>query len=198
MSLIDLLDLSQSVLDGVLFGATYALIGIGFTLIFGVANLINFSHGSVFMVGAYVGWWLAAGLGWPFLALLPVVILVSAALGIAIERFQQLDIEGLLLGIRPQARRREEDEEHHRRERAQQARQSQLLVGTLLGLGAGSIVYGSARYFSNLRLLERGEFRPAYHGAAVLAAAVAGLAGGVYGSALRRRWEGDGERSDVL
>ena len=68
-------------------------------------------------------------------------------------------------------------------------------MGTLLSLGGGSIVYGAARYFSNLRHLERGTFKPAYLGAAVLAAAVAGLAGGVYGSALRRTWQRRHERA---
>ncbi|MFM8736169.1 MAG: hypothetical protein ACKOGB_00405 [Betaproteobacteria bacterium] len=44
MDLLDLLDLSQSVIDGVLFGTTYSLIGIGFTLIFGVMHKINLSY----------------------------------------------------------------------------------------------------------------------------------------------------------
>jgi uncharacterized membrane protein YidH (DUF202 family) len=110
------------------------------------------------------------------------------ALGIAIERFAQLDLQELL---RPQRQaisatgstQGNDDDEVDRRHDKEQ---SQVLVGALMSLGTGSIVYGTARYFSNLRSLERGKFVPAYHGAAVLAAGVAGLAGGVYGSALRR------------
>jgi branched-chain amino acid transport system permease protein len=77
----------DQVINGLAIGNIYALVALGFTLIFGVANLINFAHGSVLMIGAYVGWLLAVFLGWPFLALLPVVMLTCAALGILIERF---------------------------------------------------------------------------------------------------------------
>lgn len=75
MSLIDLLDLTQSVFDGVMFGTTYALIGIGFTLIFGVMHKINLSYA-------------AASIGAAYLSLLvvnvapaPLVYLVAALLG---------------------------------------------------------------------------------------------------------------------
>ena len=51
MTWIDALDLTQSVFDGVMFGTTYALIGIGFTLIFGVMHKINLSYAAA-SVGA--------------------------------------------------------------------------------------------------------------------------------------------------
>lgn len=54
MSLLDLLDLIQSVADGVMFGATYALIGIGFTLIFGVMHKINLSYAAASIGAAYL------------------------------------------------------------------------------------------------------------------------------------------------
>ncbi|KAI0020675.1 hypothetical protein F4780DRAFT_359540 [Xylariomycetidae sp. FL0641] len=114
--------------------------------------------------------WMRTGLGF-------------VALGIAIERFSQLDLSELLPD-HLQRRPRDRDALRHR---DADKEQSQVLVGVLLGLGSGSIVYGAARYFANMKHLERGEFKPAYHGAAVMAAAVAGLAGGVYGAALRRR-----------
>lgn len=123
--------------------------------------------------------WIRTGLGF-------------VALGIAIERFSQLDLKELLRPLREQGQSQPRDEAHeHERE------QSHVLVGTLMSLGGGSIVYGTTRYFSNLRLLERGQFKPAHHGAAILAASVAGLAGGVYGSALRRRWEERKERDEM-
>ncbi|KAK3942099.1 inner membrane protein YidH [Diplogelasinospora grovesii] len=114
--------------------------------------------------------WIRTGLGF-------------VALGIAIERFSQLDLEELLRPARDGDRRRQHDDEE---DREVEKAQAHLLVGALMGLGSGSIVYGTSRYFSNLRHLERGQFKPAYHGSAVLAAGVAALAGGVYGSALRR------------
>jgi len=126
--------------------------------------------------------WIRTGLGF-------------VALGIAVERFSQLDLHELLRPP-PEKRggRRDDDADEAR---AREKEQSHLLVGSLMGLGSGSIVYGAARYFSNLKLLERGQFKPAYHGAAVLAAGVASLAGGVYGSALRRSREQQRERDDM-
>ncbi|CAH0033908.1 unnamed protein product [Clonostachys rhizophaga] len=111
--------------------------------------------------------WIRTGLGF-------------VALGIAIERFSQLDLGELLQHEKPRS-------PQARLEKEQEKEDSQVLVGALMGMGSGSILYGTARYFTNLKALERGQFKPAYHGAAVLAATVAGLAGGVYGSALRRR-----------
>jgi branched-chain amino acid transport system permease protein len=54
MDFLDLLDLSQSIIDGVLFGTTYALIGIGFTLIFGVMHKINLSYAAASIGAAYL------------------------------------------------------------------------------------------------------------------------------------------------
>jgi branched-chain amino acid transport system permease protein len=50
-----MLDLFQAVLDGVLFGATYALIGIGFTLVFGVMHKLNLAYAAASVGGAYCG-----------------------------------------------------------------------------------------------------------------------------------------------
>lgn len=114
--------------------------------------------------------WIRTGLGF-------------VALGIAIERFSQLDLSELV----PQHQRREEEDHDERLRKAQDKKHSQVLVGTLMALGSSSILYGTGRYFGNLRNLERGLFRPSFHGAAILGAAVAGLAGGVFGSAVARR-----------
>ncbi|MGF6528320.1 branched-chain amino acid ABC transporter permease [Variovorax sp. PvP013] len=54
MSLLDLQDLVQSVVDGIMFGTTYALIGIGFTLIFGVMHKINLSYAAASVGAAYL------------------------------------------------------------------------------------------------------------------------------------------------
>jgi branched-chain amino acid transport system permease protein len=45
----------QQLINGLMLGASYALIAIGYTLIFGVLNLLYFAHGEVFMIGAFAG-----------------------------------------------------------------------------------------------------------------------------------------------
>ncbi len=75
MSLLDLLDLGQSVLDGVLFGTTYALIGIGFTLIFGVMHKINLSYAAASVGAAYLSLLIVQ------VAPAPLVYLAAALLG---------------------------------------------------------------------------------------------------------------------
>ena len=45
----------QQVVNGLTIGMIYALIALGYTLVYGIARLINFAHGEVFMVGAYLG-----------------------------------------------------------------------------------------------------------------------------------------------
>jgi hypothetical protein len=73
------------------------------------------------------------------------------------------------------------------------AEDERLLVGTLLGAGMGSIVYGSTRYFSNLRVLEQGNFKPAFNGPAVLGVVVAGMASASFWSMVRRERERERE-----
>ena len=52
-------------INGLVLGNIYALLAAGLALIFGVANLINFAHGSVYMAGSFAGWFLITSLGWP-------------------------------------------------------------------------------------------------------------------------------------
>lgn len=73
---VDLVDFVQSITDGLLFGATYALIGIGFTMIFGVMHKINLAYAATSIAGAYVSW--AVGTLLPLPAL---VTFVVAAIG---------------------------------------------------------------------------------------------------------------------
>lgn len=86
--------LLQQALNGVMLGVMYALIAVGFTLFFGVLDVIHFSHGDIFMLGAFAGLSLllglaAAGLGRAFVAL-PLAfagsILVVGAIGVGAER----------------------------------------------------------------------------------------------------------------
>jgi branched-chain amino acid transport system permease protein len=77
----------QELLNAVLIGGIYASIGIGFSLVYGVMNLLNLAHGAVIMLAGYVTFWLftAAGLD-PFLSI-PVTMAVFFAVGYGLQRF---------------------------------------------------------------------------------------------------------------
>ena len=87
----------QQVVGGLTIGSLYALIALGYTMVYGVLKLLNFAHGDVYMVGAYIGWFVLNALGSPanpVLPLVPLLVVAFAAsmvgcgvLGVAIERF---------------------------------------------------------------------------------------------------------------
>src|SRR3989441_4534404 len=77
--------LVQQLVNGLMLGGAYALVAIGYTLIFGVLNLLHLAHGEVFMVGAYVGLALALA-GFPAWATLLGAMLAAAVLGVVVER----------------------------------------------------------------------------------------------------------------
>ncbi len=70
-------------LSGISVGGQYALIAIGYTLVYGILRLINFAHGDVFMVAGLLGIYLTSVL--PIYISIPLVIIVTVALGYAIE-----------------------------------------------------------------------------------------------------------------
>src|SRR5579871_2496994 len=72
----------QQLINGLMLGASYALVAIGYTLIFGVLNLLYFAHGEVFMVGAFAGLYLVARLGFGIYGALIGAMVVCAALGV--------------------------------------------------------------------------------------------------------------------
>ncbi|HUJ00563.1 MAG TPA: branched-chain amino acid ABC transporter permease [Usitatibacter sp.] len=95
--------LMGQLLIGLINGSFYALLSLGLAVIFGLLNIINFTHGAQYMVGAFVAWFLLHQLGlgyWWALLLVPIVL---AAVGILIERLMlkhlyKLDhLYGLLL-----------------------------------------------------------------------------------------------------
>ncbi|HVU13296.1 MAG TPA: ABC transporter permease [Phototrophicaceae bacterium] len=73
-------------INGLVIGNIYALIAVGLAIIFGVGNLINFAHGSVYMIGAYVGWVCVTMLHLPLPITFGVVALVCGVVGLLIER----------------------------------------------------------------------------------------------------------------
>jgi branched-chain amino acid transport system permease protein len=84
----------DALISGLITGNTYALIAIGISLIFGVADLVNFAHGSVFALGAMLGWFFVAVLGWPLIPTLIAVVALTALTGLVIERFALRPLAG--------------------------------------------------------------------------------------------------------
>ena len=74
----------QQCLTGISLGGAYALIAIGYTLVYGILRLINFAHGDIFMMAGYFMIFAMASLPW-FIAI-PVTLIVTVALGVTIER----------------------------------------------------------------------------------------------------------------
>ncbi len=72
-------------LSGISVGGQYALIAIGYTMVYGILRLINFAHGDVFMVAGIVMVYLAAS-GLPLYVTIPLVLVITAAIGFLIER----------------------------------------------------------------------------------------------------------------
>ena len=77
--------LVDQTVNGLVIGNIYALIAVGLALIFGAANLINFAHGSVFMIGAFSGWFCLTRLHFPLALALILASGIAALIGVAIE-----------------------------------------------------------------------------------------------------------------
>ena len=78
--------LLQHLLNGVLLGATYSLLGIGLTLVFGLMNVVNFAHGEFYTLGAYAVFAALVGAEVGFFLAIPIAIAVGAAAGALCER----------------------------------------------------------------------------------------------------------------
>ncbi len=88
-------------MNGLSVGTIYALIALGYTMVYGVLKLINFAHGDVYMVGAFAGFYLARGLHiseHPSLARATAVfvgsMMICSVLGVLIERFAYRPLRG--------------------------------------------------------------------------------------------------------
>jgi branched-chain amino acid transport system permease protein len=80
----------QQVINGISLGSIYALIALGYTMVYGIVMLINFAHGDILMVGAYGGYFVLSWLGVSPLSLILAFVFAMAlcgALGVFIERF---------------------------------------------------------------------------------------------------------------
>lgn len=77
--------LLQHFFNALVLGGTYALLGIGLTLIFGIMNVVNFTHGALYTFGGYAMYLAAVALGLNFFVALPVALVAGLLLGAAIE-----------------------------------------------------------------------------------------------------------------
>ena len=76
----------QQVVNGVSLGSIYALIALGYTMVYGILKLINFAHGDIYMVGAYAGFFAATYLKLSFFPSLLFAMITAAIVGMIIER----------------------------------------------------------------------------------------------------------------
>jgi branched-chain amino acid transport system permease protein len=101
--------LLQQVINGVSLGAMYSLLALGFTMVYGIVELINFAHFNVFMVGSFIAMWVLEAMGFAgqshvlhglplagiLVATFIITMLGSGILGVAIERFALRPLRGV-------------------------------------------------------------------------------------------------------
>ncbi|HPF21207.1 MAG TPA: branched-chain amino acid ABC transporter permease [Syntrophomonas sp.] len=81
-----MLEFIQQMVNGLSLGAIYALIALGYTMVYGIIKLINFAHGDIMMVGAFVGYFSLTLLGTNIIVAMVFSMLVCAILGVLIEK----------------------------------------------------------------------------------------------------------------
>ena len=73
-------------INGISLGSVYAIIALGYTMVYGIAKMLNFAHGDIIMVGAYVCFWAMQTLGCPTIVSIVIAMVVCTVLGMLIER----------------------------------------------------------------------------------------------------------------
>jgi len=76
----------QQIVNGIALGSIYALIALGYTMVYGIIRLINFAHGDIYMLGAFVGYFALTTYKLPFGVSLVLAMLIPAIIGMLIER----------------------------------------------------------------------------------------------------------------
>ncbi|MCK5163983.1 MAG: branched-chain amino acid ABC transporter permease, partial [Desulfobacula sp.] len=88
--------LAQQAVNGITIGGVYALIAIGYTMVYGVLSMLNFAHGEIYMIGGFAGWWVLQIFSVNHVPVMNAALLISlmiilsmgisALLGLLIER----------------------------------------------------------------------------------------------------------------
>jgi len=81
------MDWLQQIINGFFLGGIYALLALGYTMVYGIIKLINFAHGDVYMLGAFIGSFLLMNLHLPFIIALGLAMFFCALIGVTIEFF---------------------------------------------------------------------------------------------------------------
>ena len=80
------MNVAQQLVNALVLGHSYALIAIGWTVLLGVARLVNFGHGQMYMLGAFVTWYVVSRLGLPYVVAVPAAMVVGIAIGALMQR----------------------------------------------------------------------------------------------------------------
>ncbi len=87
MTQMDFPTFMQQVVNSLSLGSLYALLAIGYTMVYGILRLINFAHGDVFMLGAYFAFYAVAVFTVPWYLAFPIAIIFTILFGVVLERF---------------------------------------------------------------------------------------------------------------
>ncbi len=88
------MDFLQHLINGIYIGSIYAIIALGYTMVYGIAKMLNFAHGDVIMVGAYASYTVTSSMGIPMLPSILVAMVVCTLLGIVIEGLAYKPLRG--------------------------------------------------------------------------------------------------------
>ena len=75
----------QYLINGISIGSVYAIIALGYTMVYGIAKMLNFAHGDIIMVGAYISFCVTSYVGLPAWVSVVAAVAVCTVLGIVIE-----------------------------------------------------------------------------------------------------------------
>jgi branched-chain amino acid transport system permease protein len=84
----------EQILNGLTLGSIYAIVALGYTLVFGVLNIINMTHGEIFMFGAFMGVVMTNILNYPLWVAFLVAIIITGIMGYGLERFALRPLRG--------------------------------------------------------------------------------------------------------
>ncbi len=76
-------ELIPTIVNGVTTGMLYALIALGYTMVYGILKLLNFAHGDLYMVGAYIGYFVIQWFGGPSHVSIPIPLLILIMFALA-------------------------------------------------------------------------------------------------------------------
>ncbi len=79
------MNLLSQLVNGLALGAGYALLAVGWTVLLSAARLVNFAHGQLYMLGAFVTWFAISSLGLPYILAVPLAVLAVALLGLLMQ-----------------------------------------------------------------------------------------------------------------